>query len=109
MSFDRFGGSGLNMSNDMDGVGIPYETLGVRIVSHLRRAAVIGAAAAAFAPASASARPITDPPARHESHATAEQLELGATVLAGGSVALLVFGTIGMATVGERRRPAPVR
>jgi hypothetical protein len=81
----------------------------VSIVSHLRRAAVLGFAALALAPASASARPMVDPPAPAASHATAEKLELGATVLAGGSVAVLVFGTIGLAKVGERRHISAAR
>jgi hypothetical protein len=61
------------------------------------------------APASASARPGPNAPNGHGTHGTSEKLELGATVIAGGSVALLVFGTIGLATIGERRRPAASR
>jgi hypothetical protein len=60
-------------------------------------------------PASASGRPATKAPAGREAHGTSAKLELGATVIAGGSVALLVFGTIGLATIGERRRPATSR
>jgi hypothetical protein len=63
----------------------------------------------AVVPASASARPTTNAPAGHGTHGTSEKLELGATVVAGGSVALLVFGTIGLATLGERRRPTASR
>jgi hypothetical protein len=82
----------------------------VSFVSHVRRAVVIGIAAAALVPASASARPMTDTRARaHATPATAERLELGATVLAGGSVALFVFGTIGMAAAADRRHVSAAR
>jgi hypothetical protein len=83
----------------------------VAITSHLRRAFVLAITVLMLAvvPATASARPATNAPAGHATHATSEKLELGATVLAAGSVALLVFGTIGLATVGERRRPATAR
>jgi hypothetical protein len=111
MSFDGFVTLGPNMSKDMVGEGNPYETLGVAIVSHLCRAFVLATTVLvlAVAPASASARPAPSLPAGHQTHGTSEKLELGATVLAGGSVALLVFGTIGLATIGERRRPAASR
>lgn len=79
-------------------------------VSHVRRAAVIGIAAAALVPASASARPMADARTRGQAApATAERLELGATVLAGGSVALFVFGTIGMAAAADRRHVSAAR
>jgi hypothetical protein len=83
----------------------------VAITSYLRRAFVVAMTVLvlAVAPAAASARPATNAPAGHGTHGTSEKLELGATVLAGGSVALLVFGTIGLATVGERRRPTTSR
>jgi hypothetical protein len=82
----------------------------VAFVSHLRRAAVIGVAAAALLPASASARPVADTSARGQAtQATAERLELGATVLAGGSVAVFVFGTIGMAAAADRRHVSAAR
>jgi hypothetical protein len=82
----------------------------VPFVSHVRRAVVIGVAAAALVPASASARPVPDAPARAQAtQATAERLELGATVLAGGSVALFVFGTIGMAAAADRRHVSAAR
>ena len=83
----------------------------VAITSNLYRAFVLAMTVLvlAVAPATASARPATKAPAGIETHATSAKLELGATVLAGGSVALLVFGTIGLATIGERRRPAPSR
>jgi hypothetical protein len=84
----------------------------VSFVSHVRRAAAIGVAAAALAatPASASARPLPDAHARGQAtQATAERLELGATVLAGGSVALFVFGTIGMAAAADRRHVSAAR
>jgi hypothetical protein len=79
--------------------------------SHFRRALmlVMTVFVLAVVPASASARPATNAPAGHGTHGTSEKLELGATVVAGGSVALLVFGTIGLATIGERRRPTPSR
>jgi hypothetical protein len=83
------------------------------MASNLRRAAVLGAVAAALAPATASAsapqRPVAQAPTSNATYATAGKLELGATVLAGGSVALLVFGTIGMATIGERRHMTTAR
>jgi hypothetical protein len=97
------------MSNDMVDAGSPYDTLAVPLVSHVRRAVLIGVTAAALVPAPASARPLPDTPAGRAPQATAEKLELGATVLAGGSVALLVFGTIGMAAAGERRHTATAR
>ena len=79
-------------------------------VSHVRRAVVIGVAAAALVPASASARPGADAHDRTQAtQATAERLELGATVLAGGSVALFVFGTIGMAAAADRRHVSAAR
>jgi hypothetical protein len=83
----------------------------VAIASNLCRAFVLAMTVLvlAVAPAAASARPATIAPAGHETHVTSERLELGATVLAGGSVALLVFGTIGLATLGERRRPTATR
>lgn len=83
----------------------------VAIASNLCRAFVLAMTVLvlAVAPATASARPATKAPAGHETHGTSAKLELGATVLAGGSVALLVFGTIGLATIGERRRLAPSR
>ena len=93
----------------MVGMPRPYDTRGVPFVSHVRRAVVIGVAAAALVPAPASARPVPDAPAARASQETAEKLELGATVLAGGSVALLVFGTIGMAAVGDRRHLSAAR
>ena len=77
-------------------------------VSHVRRAVVIGVAAAALVPAQASARG-ADAPARAQAGQTAERLELGATVLAGGSVALFVFGTIGMAAAADRRHVSAAR
>jgi hypothetical protein len=83
----------------------------VAIASYLCRALVLATTVLvlAVAPASASARPATKAPAGHETHGTSAKLELGATVIAGGSVALLVFGTIGLATMGERRHPATSR
>jgi hypothetical protein len=71
-----------------------------RLLKRLVRALAIGGVAFSLAPATASARPERD--TRHE--AAQEQYTDWATItLAGGAVALLVVGALGMAAPDDRR------
>jgi hypothetical protein len=71
-----------------------------RLLRRLARALAIGGAAFSLAPATASARPERETPAQERQ---ADDLDWGTVTLAGGAVALLVVGALGMASSADRR------
>jgi hypothetical protein len=75
-----------------------------RLFLRLARALAIGGAAFSLAPATASARPERAP--APQEHASAGQ-DWGTVTLAGGAVALLVVGALGVAAADDRRYLPP--
>ena len=71
-----------------------------RLLKRLVRALAIGGVAFSLAPATASARPERD--TRAEA-AQEQHLDWATVTLAGGAVALLVVGALGMAAPDDRR------
>jgi hypothetical protein len=75
-----------------------------RLFLRLARALAIGGVAFSLAPATASAR--TDRAPAHEQQTAAGQ-DWGTITLAGGAVALLVVGALGVAAADDRRYLPP--
>ena len=71
-----------------------------RLLKRLVRALAIGGAAFSLAPATASARPERETRAQERQ---ADDLDWGTVTLAGGAVALLVVGALGVAGSDDRR------
>jgi hypothetical protein len=78
------------------------------LFTRLARLATIGSVALALVPASASARPERDSRAQDEQLAPGD-LDWATVTLAGGAVALLVVGALGMAAADHRRYLPPGR
>jgi hypothetical protein len=76
-----------------------------RLFLRLARALAIGGVAFSLAPAAADARP-ERAPAQQEAQA-ADSLDWGTVTLAGGAVALLVVGALGVAAADDRRYLPP--
>jgi hypothetical protein len=74
-----------------------------RLSRRLVRALAIGGVAFSLAPATASARPERDTRAASADEREAGDLDWGTVTLAGGAVALLVVGALGMAASDDRR------
>ena len=71
-----------------------------RLLRRLLRALAIGGVAFSLAPATASARPERNP---RDKAAQEQHMDWATITLAGGAVALLVLGALGMAAPDERR------
>jgi hypothetical protein len=71
-----------------------------RLFRRLVRAIAIGGVAVSLAPASANARPDRAP---RDDAAQEQSLHWGTATLAGGAVALLVVGALGVAAADDRR------
>jgi hypothetical protein len=74
-----------------------------RLLNRLARALAIGGAAFSLAPATASARP-NRVPAQEQSSSTTQ--DWGTVTLAGGAVALLVVGALGVGAADDPRPPS---
>jgi hypothetical protein len=96
----------MTCSDRGDGSTLQDVPLTRHLFTRLARLLAIGVVALALVPASASARPERDTRAQDEQVATGD-LDWGSVTLAGGAVALLVVGALGVAAADDRRYLPP--